>query len=187
MDPTLNSTQVLRRRVAVLSERGAVSDQRLRKYACSFQCSLCVVQREYTRTDALQWRIAGSTWRTCLKYLLTPWSRVLFEQIIGFQIIQKFPAFYGTRRFVTAFTRVRHLSLCWASSIQSIPLHPTSWKSILILSFHLCLGLPVGLFPSGVPTQALYEHLLSPIHATRPAHLILDFMTRIILARSTDH
>jgi hypothetical protein len=23
--------------------------------------------------------------------------------------------------------------------IQSIPPHPTSWKSILILSFHLCL------------------------------------------------
>ena len=29
-----------------------------------------------------------------------------------------------------------------ARSILSMPLHPTSWKSILILSSHLCLGLP---------------------------------------------
>jgi hypothetical protein len=31
--------------------------------------------------------------------------------------VKKFPAFYGTRRFITAFTRARHLSLSWASSI----------------------------------------------------------------------
>jgi len=33
--------------------------------------------------------------------------------------------------FITAFTRARQLSLSWASSIQSIPPHPTSWRSIL--------------------------------------------------------
>ena len=27
--------------------------------------------------------------------------------------------------------------------------HPTSWRSILILSFHLCLGLPSGRFGGG--------------------------------------
>jgi len=35
--------------------------------------------------------------------------------------------------------------------IQSIPPHPTSCSSILILSSHLRLGLPSGLFPSGFP------------------------------------
>jgi hypothetical protein len=35
---------------------------------------------------------------------------------------------------ITAFTSARHLSLSCASSIQSIPLHPTSWRSILIKS-----------------------------------------------------
>ena len=35
--------------------------------------------------------------------------------------------------------------------------HPTSWRSILILSTHLRLGLPSGLFPSGFPTKALFE------------------------------
>jgi hypothetical protein len=43
--------------------------------------------------------------------LLTPWSRALLEKLTGFQPVKKFPAFYGTRRFITAFTSARHLSL----------------------------------------------------------------------------
>ena len=85
---------------------------------------------------------------------------------------------------IIAFTSARHLSITWASSIQSVPPHPTSWISILILSSHLRLGLPSGLFPSGFPTKTLYTLLLlSPIRATCPAHLILfDFITRIIFS-----
>jgi hypothetical protein len=37
------------------------------------------------------------------------------------ELVKKFPAFYWTRRFITAFTNAYHLSLSWASSIQSIP------------------------------------------------------------------
>ena len=105
--------------------------------------------------------------------LLTPWcSRVLLEKLTGLQLVKKFPAFHGTRRFITALTSVRHLSLSWASPIQSIYPSPNSWRSILILSTHLRLGLPSGLFPSGFPTKTLYTPLSSPIRATCPAHLI---------------
>ena len=57
-------------------------------------------------------------------YLLTPWCRVLLEKLTGLQLVKKFPAFDGTRRFITALTSVRHLSLSWASPIQSIYPHP---------------------------------------------------------------
>jgi len=77
-----------------------------------------------------------------LTYLRTPWCRFLLEKVTGLQLVKKFPAFHRTRRFITALTSVRQLSLSWASPIQSIYPHPTSWRSILILSTHLRLGLP---------------------------------------------
>ena len=91
--------------------------------------------------------------------LLTPWCRVLLEKLTGLQLVKKFPAFHGTRKFITALTSVHQLSLSWASPIQSIHPHPTSWRSILILSTHLRLGHPSGLLSSGFPSKTIYTHL----------------------------
>ena len=113
-------------------------------------------------------------------YFLTPWSRVLLEKLTSLQLVNKFLAFHGTQRFITALTCVCHLSLSWASPIQSI--YPTSWRSLLLLSIHLRLGLPSGLLQPGFPTKSLRTPLLSPIRITYPAHLIfLNFITRKIL------
>jgi hypothetical protein len=103
--------------------------------------------------------------------LHTAWSRVLLEKLTGFQPVKKFPAFHLTRRFITAFTSARDLSLFWASSIQSIPPHPTSWRSILLLYSHLRLGLPSGLFPQVFPQKPCIR--LSSTHTCympRPSH-----------------
>ena len=101
---------------------------------------------------------------------------------------KKYPAFYGTRKFIIAFTSSRNLPLSRASSIQSIPLHPTFWKCILTLSSHLCLGLPSGHFPSGFPTKTLYTPLLSPyaLHAP-PISFFSILSPEQYWASSTDH
>jgi hypothetical protein len=111
--------------------------------------------------------IVAEATETCwwiLTYLLTPWSRVLLETLTGFASIQEIPRLYGTRKLITVFTSVRPLSLSWARSIQSPQSPPTSWRSLLILSFHLHLGLPNGLLPSGLPTNTVCTPLPSPIY-----------------------
>ena len=145
--------------------------------------------------------LAPSIWRqlvhmkffTCLRnyttsYLLTPWCRVHLEKLTGFQPAKKFPAIHGTRRFITALTSLRHLTLSWTSSIQSIYPHPTSWRSVLVLSTHLCLGLPSGLLPSSFPTKTL--HIPSPHPYAPHAQPILFFSILSpaqYLVRCTNH
>jgi hypothetical protein len=55
-------------------------------------------------------------------YFHTPRSRVILEQLIVSQLVKKLPAFYTTRRFITAFTTARHMFLSRASPRYPIPL-----------------------------------------------------------------
>ena len=58
---------------------------------------------------------------------------------------------------------------------QINPLHVpqlTSWRSILILHYHLSLGLPSSLFPSGFSTTIRRHFSYPPTRTTCPAHLI---------------
>jgi len=103
-----------------------------------------------------KWRMTD--WHS-LTLSLTPWSRVLLENLTGPQLVEKFPKFNGIRLFITIFTCL------YSEPDQSSPCsHPISWWSILILTSRGCLDLPSDLFPSRLPTKTLYVPLLFSIH-----------------------
>ena len=94
---------------------------------------------------------------------ITPVSRVLPEKLTVPQLVKKFSEFYGTPTFATVFTRSGHLSLPSARSIQSMSPQHTSWRSVLIVSSHLRLGLTSGLLLSDYRLK--YCMLLWSAHA----------------------
>jgi hypothetical protein len=106
-----------------------------------------------------------------LTFLLTYSEEQSFERPIIFQQVKIFLAFYGSRRFITTFTSARNLSLSWARSMQSMPSHLTSWRSILILYSYLLMGLPSGLFPSGFHTKpCIHLHFPNTCYMPRSLH-----------------
>jgi len=56
------------------------------------------------------------------------------------------------------------------------------FKISLILSTHLCLGIPDNLFPSGFATKSFYAFCISSVHTTCPNHLILLDLTTLIIS-----
>ena len=58
----------------------------------------------------------------------------LFWKANRFSACQEIPRIFWNRRYITAFTSASHVSLSWASSIQSKPPYHTSRISILIFS-----------------------------------------------------
>jgi len=94
-------------------------------------------------------------WRRCKWHLLH--GAVLLEKLTVCQPTQEIPRILWNPKIHYPITSARHLSLSSASSIQSIPPHPTSLRSILILSSHLRLSLLSCLFPSSFTTKTLYR------------------------------
>ena len=102
---------------------------------------------------------------------VTPRNRILLKKVTVPQLGMIFPAFYGSLRFITVFTKARHLFLFWVRSVHSTPFKPTSSRSFSILSSHWSLSLPSSFFPWTFPAKTLYAPLLSPIyHMPRSFH-----------------
>jgi hypothetical protein len=82
----------------------------------------------YCKTDHLcsLWNRTTIPWVDDTHSLTHSWSWALLEKLPIVQPLKNFPAFYGTWRFITAFTRSLHCSLSSARSIQSLPFHPIS-------------------------------------------------------------
>jgi hypothetical protein len=114
------------------------------------------------------------SYRLCITH---SWSWAFPEKLPTAQQLKKInPALYGTRRFITAFTRAPHRSLSWARSIQSIPSHPIALRSISILPTHLRLGFTVVSYLLAFP-PIFYP----PIRSTCPAHHILFDLNRLCI------
>ena len=103
---------------------------------------------------------------------IPPWSRVLPQTLTVTQLVRKFPAFYGARRFITV------LKTCpFPEQINPVPASSSHFLKIhLILSSHLHLGLPLR-----CPHQNSVRTSPVPHSATCPTHLIIFYLlTQII-------
>ena len=103
------------------------------------------------------------------------------EHLSGLEGHQPF-AYVVTEMLLLSLQRCREFPYLQARAMKSPGSQSTSRKSVLILSSHLRLGLPKGLFPSGFPTKTLSAVLDCSVRATCPAHLSrLDLRFLIIL------
>jgi hypothetical protein len=59
------------------------------------------------------------------------WNRDLLEKLTVAQLVNKFPTFYRTGRFITAFTRAHHWSPSWATHTLISHFFKTDFNIIL--------------------------------------------------------
>ena len=84
----------------------------LQSLHCLQNCNVDEAQK-YRLFHSVRISECPNTIRHCqlTTYLLTPRSIFLLEKLTGSQLLKKCPVFYGTRRFITVFTRARQLPL----------------------------------------------------------------------------
>jgi hypothetical protein len=121
-----------------------------------------------------------------LTYLLTPWSRVLLDKLTGSQQVTKFPAFYGTRRFITTFTSTRLLALSWVSSIPSMPHIPLPKDPSYNCPPIYDLVFQVVSFPQVSPKNLVLTCPPYVLHAS-PISFFSIWSPEQYLVKSTDH
>jgi hypothetical protein len=117
----------------------------------------------------------------------TPCSRFLHEKLMRPQLAKKFPTFYGTRWFITPFTRTLHLSLSWVRLIQSLPLYQRMETHFNII--HLCVsGFSKWLVSFRFPHQKPCKHFPLPhVPHAPPIAFFLSWTPEKYLVRGTDH
>ena len=112
-----------------------------------------------------------------LTYLLTQWCRFLLEKLTGSQLVKNFPAFHGTRKFITALTNVRHFPILGQPNTVHITTshlleihpyitHPSTPRSP---QWSPSLRFPHQ-NPTHPPLLAHTRHMPSPSHSSRFYH-----------------
>ena len=109
---------------------------------------------------------------TLFTYLLTSWRKVLHEQLTGLQLVKKFPAFHGTRRFITAPVSILgqpnpiHIPTSHLLEIHPNIIHPSTPRSP---QWSLSLRFPHQ-DPIRPPLLTNTRHMPSPSHSSRFYH-----------------
>jgi hypothetical protein len=80
------------------------------------------------------------------------------------------PTFQGTGRFIMIFTRAVHWPLSWGRIIPSTLSYPIYPRPVLILSYHLRLGLPNKLSLSGFLTISYIHSSSHACYMSGPSH-----------------
>jgi hypothetical protein len=87
-------------------------------------------------------------------------QQFLRENLMATQMVNQFPAFYGTRSFISLFTSTVRWNLSWRSSVQST-------------TSHLCLDFPCCHLPDGFQIKIL-------IYFTSPTFLLHAHQSHIL-------
>jgi hypothetical protein len=85
--------------------------------------------------DAIETNKHTHTHTNIHTYLLSPWSRAFIVKLNGSQLVKKFPAFYGTQRFIIAFT---HIQQCKIIHKQTYKQTQTCKQIFSFLLHHCC-------------------------------------------------
>jgi hypothetical protein len=104
----------------------------------------------------------------------TLWSRVFLKKLTVRSANQEIPVLHGFRRFIALFTAARLQSLSRIRRFQSPHPNSTSLRSMLVLSFLVCLGLPEWSLPFKLFTQHFetifyFSHTHSIPHPSHPS------------------
>jgi hypothetical protein len=91
--------------------------------------------------------IAGNFFTVRITVYLTPWIRVLLEKLVVTQLVKKYPAIYGTRKFITVFTRAHHRVPILSQMHQVYNFLPYFSRIHFNIILPTSLDLPSGLFP----------------------------------------
>jgi len=117
---------------------------------------------------------------------LTPWSRVLLEKLTVTQLVKKFPALYGNRRFITMSKSPPMVPiLIQMNSFHNLPHYILKIHPKMIFSSRLSSS--ESSLPFKYPNQNFLVFLISRVCATCPANLFfLDFISLRIFSWNSD-
>jgi len=123
---------------------------------CGWYCTTCCCFKRCDKQERKQKQAKTQELYTTLPLNLTNYTEHhTFQKLRVAHLVNKFPTFYGTPKFIALFKTACHMTLSWATWIQFTLSHPTSFRYILKVSFYMSQP-----FPSRFSDKSLSQMLL---------------------------